>query len=230
MSESVSLAAALKDPMGRDHEMEQMDMDGHIYIYRYLVGAGTFLRATLPSGASSAILQIPQGWRQGSGASCAGPALYNARDKFGPRRFAILDTDRHHGNGTREIFLEDNDMLHVCFCGWDRIEGNGTKVCVNTAFPINDESYMEKVREAFIARAKVFRPDMILHNLGHDTCQLDYGDLGLTPDFFPRLVKEIKACAEEICQGRYLVLTHGGRRADVAEYIFPRIVEIMAEK
>jgi|GEM_PF-1659234 len=29
------------------------------------------------------------------------------------------------------------------------------------------------------------------HNLGHDTCQGDYGDRGLTPEFYPRLVKEV---------------------------------------
>ena len=69
---------------------------------------------------------------------------------------------------------------------------------------------------------------MILHHLGHDTCQLDYGDIGLTQEFYPWLVKEIKECAAEICQGRYLVLTHGGKRADVAEYIFPKIIEILA--
>lgn len=166
----------------------------------------------------------------GTYASCAGPAFYNAREKFGPKRFAILDTDRHHGNGTRDIFLDDDDVLHVCFCGWDQVECNGIKVCVNTAFPTTDEDYMEKVREEFIPRAREFKPDMILHNLGHDTCKLDYGDLGLTQEFFPWLAKEIKECARGICEGRYVVLTHGGKRADVAEYIFPKIIEILAEE
>lgn len=165
----------------------------------------------------------------GTYASCAGPAFYNARKRFGSKKFAILDTDRHHGNGTRDVFFNDDDVLHVCFCHWDRIEGNGSKICVNMAYPTTDEDYMEKVREEFIVRARAFKPDMILHNLGHDTCQLDYGDLGLTQEFFPQLAKEIKTCASEICEGRYLVLTHGGRRADVAEYIFPKIVEILAE-
>jgi acetoin utilization deacetylase AcuC-like enzyme len=164
----------------------------------------------------------------GTYASCAGPAFHNAREKLGPKRFAILDTDRHHGNGTRDIFLHDNDVLHVCFCHWDRIEGDGSKICIYTAYPTTDEDYMEMVREEFIPRARAFEPDMILHNLGHDTCQLDYGDLGLTQEFFPWLVNEIKECASEICKGRYLILTHGGQRADVAEYIFPKIVEILA--
>lgn len=164
----------------------------------------------------------------GTYASCSGPGVWNAREKLGPKRFAILDTDRHHGNGTRDIFLDDEDVLHVCFCNWDRVEGDGSKVCANIAYPNSDEGYMEKVRREFIPRVKKFRPHMILHNLGHDTCQLDYGDIGLTPEFYPRLVEEISECAEETCQGRYVVLTHGGKRADVAEYIFPAIIEKLA--
>jgi acetoin utilization deacetylase AcuC-like enzyme len=69
---------------------------------------------------------------------------------------------------------------------------------------------------------------MIFHFLGHDTCQGDYGDIGLTRDFFIELVKEVKDCAEEICQGRYLIITGGGSRRDVAEYIFPKIARILA--
>jgi acetoin utilization deacetylase AcuC-like enzyme len=166
----------------------------------------------------------------GTYVSCAGPALLNARDKLGPRKIAILDTDRHHGNGTREIFRDDPDVLHVCFCSWDRIEGDGNKVCVNTAVPQTDQSYMKRVRAEFMPRARAFQPHLIFHNLGHDTCELDYGDLGLSPPFFPRLVKEIRDCARELCEGRYVVLTHGGKRADVADYIFPRIIEVLAER
>ncbi|MBW1730103.1 MAG: hypothetical protein JRH08_01235 [Deltaproteobacteria bacterium] len=165
----------------------------------------------------------------GTYASCAGPAFYHARERFGPLKMAILDTDRHHGNGTRDIFRDEDHVLHVCFCHQDIIEGSGTKVCVNTAYPHTDESYLQVVQEEFIPRAMGFKPHLILHNLGHDTCQLDYGDLGLTPEFYPRLVKEIKACSEQLCSGRYVVLTHGGRRADVAEYIFPEIIKILAQ-
>lgn len=164
----------------------------------------------------------------GTYASCAGPSIYNARKKFGRKRFAILDTDSHHGNGTRSIFLEDDDVLHVCFCDSNRIEGDGTKICVDTGWSSTDKSYMERVQEEFLGRAIDFWPDMIVHNLGHDTCRGDYGDRGLSQEFFPRLAAEVKACAEKICGGRYLVLTHGGSRADVAEYIFPRIIEILA--
>jgi acetoin utilization deacetylase AcuC-like enzyme len=165
----------------------------------------------------------------GTYASCAGPAFFNARERFGEIKFAILDTDCHHGDGTRDIFLNDDNVLHVCFCGWNRVEGDGNKVCVDVGWRSNDEDYLNLVRQEFIPRVSGFKPRMILHNLGHDTAQGDYGDRGLTPEFFPRLVREIKQAAEEMCGGRYLILTHGGARADVAEYIFPKIIEILAE-
>ena len=120
------------------------------------------------------------------------------------------------------------DNLRAAASPTGKSRRDGNKICVNTAVPSTDDSYMEKVRKEFIPRAEAFAPDMILHNLGHDTCQLDYGDIGLTEAFFPRLVQEIKGCAQKVCDGKYVVLTHGGKRADVAESIFPRIGEILA--
>ena len=69
---------------------------------------------------------------------------------------------------------------------------------------------------------------MIFHNFGHDTAQGDYGDRGLTRDFFLRLAREVDDLAREICGGRYVVITHGGFRTDMPEYIFPRILGILA--
>ena len=56
--------------------------------------------------------------------------VVNLREKHGLRRFAILDTDAHHGDGTRELFLDDPDILHVCFCGTEYESPDGTKVDV----------------------------------------------------------------------------------------------------
>jgi acetoin utilization deacetylase AcuC-like enzyme len=164
----------------------------------------------------------------GTYASCAGPAFWNARQKFGRRRFAIIDTDCHHGNGTRDVFMDDPDVLHVCFCSSSVIEGDGLKVCVDSGWQTTDDAYLELVRREFLPRARDFKPDLILHKFGHDTCEGDYGDRGLTPSFFPRLAREINELSKQVCRSRYLVLTHGGCRADVAEEIFPAIIEILA--
>jgi len=164
----------------------------------------------------------------GTYASAAGPAFFNARQKGIGQRFAILDTDAHHGNGTRDIFSDDLDVLHVCFCSYDNVTGSGTKICVDPGYHTTDDEYLDKVRRHFFTRVRDFKPDMILHNFGHDTCRDDYGDRGLTPEFFPRLANEVNEVAKEVCGGRYLILTHGGKRRDVAEQIFPEIIGILA--
>ena len=61
--------------------------------------------------------------------------VVNLREKHGFRRFAILDTDAHHGDGTREIFLDDPDILHVCICGREFESPDGTKVDVGFPDP-----------------------------------------------------------------------------------------------
>lgn len=160
--------------------------------------------------------------------SCTGPAVAHVREMSGYRRFAILDTDSHHGNGTRAVFRNDPEVLHVCFCDDDKVEGNGTKIDVDAGYRTTDQAYLEKVREEFFERVRRFRPFIIFHNFGHDTCEGDYGDRGLTRPFFLRLAEEVKKCADDVCEGRYVIITHGGYLIDVAEYIFPRIVEILA--
>jgi acetoin utilization deacetylase AcuC-like enzyme len=158
--------------------------------------------------------------------NCVAPAVYIARQTVGIERFALLDTDCHHGDGDRDMFENDNSFLHICFCDSD-FESETNK-CVGVGWSSTDENYLGLVKSEFIPRVRSFTPEMIFHFLGHDTCQGDYGDIGLTPEFFIDLVKMVKQSAEEICEGRYLIITGGGSRRDVAEFIFPKIAEILA--
>ena len=161
--------------------------------------------------------------------SGSGPMVVNMREKFGVRRFAILDTDSHHGDGTRALFKNDNEVLHVCFCSSDRIEGDGTKIDVDVGWKTTDEEYLAKVKQHFWPRVTEFKPDMIFHILGHDSARGDYADRGLSWDFFPQLVKEVKELADDVCHGRYVVGLGGGSRFDIADYITPKIVRILGE-
>ena len=47
-------------------------------------------------------------------------------------------------------------------------------------------------------------------------------------EFFIKLAELVNNAAKEVCEGRYVIITQGGTRADVAEYIFPKIVKILA--
>ena len=164
----------------------------------------------------------------GTYASLTGPAILNAREKFGAKRFAIVDTDSHHADGTRSIFYGDHDVLHVCYCSSNTIEDNETKICINAGYHTNDDAYLDLVRKEFIPRARKFKPFVIIHLLGHDTAQGDYGDRGLSKEFFLELVRLLNSAALEICEGRYLITSMGGDRVDLADYIFPNAVKILS--
>lgn len=191
------------------------------------IARGELTNALVFSVAAGHHAEPASGWG-GTYLSCTGPAVATLREAHNVRRVAIIDTDSHHGNGTRAMFLDDPEVLHVCFCSYDNVTGGGTKVDVDAGFHTTDAAYLEKVEREFVSRCRAFSPWVIFHNFGHDTAQGDYGDRGLTRAFFLTLAERVKACAEEVCAGRYIVITHGGYRQDLAEYIFPRIVEILS--
>lgn len=160
--------------------------------------------------------------------SATGPAVVNLREKFGQVKVAIIDTDSHHGDGTRAVFKNDSLTLHVCFCSHNLVEENGTKICVNSGWHSTDEEYLDKIRIHFMPAAERFEPEIIIHLLGHDTCRGDYGDRGLSTDFFPRAVQELKELAEDVCGGRLVVISMGGARPDLANTIIPAVIKVLA--
>ncbi len=191
-----------------------------------MVAEGKIINGLVFTVAAGHHAEPSYGWG-GTYLSCIGPSVVNVRERFGIKRFAIIDTDSHHGNGTRAVFRNNPDILHVCFCDEDRVEENGTKIDVDIGYRTDDERYLEMVRKQFFNRVREFKPFLIFHNFGHDTCEGDYGDRGLTKEFFIRLATEVNEIAKEVCCGRYIILTHGGYLSEVAEYIFPRILEIL---
>ncbi len=154
-------------------------------------------------------------------------AIAQLRQRFGAKRFAIVDTDPHHGNGTWEIFEADHDVLYVCFCSGQFVEKNN-KVNVQVPWRVSDEEYLRLVREGFPHRAKAFQPEAIFWNWGYDGTRGEYGDIGLSPDIHVRLAREIREVANEVCQGRLIVVLCGGSRRDLAHRLIPRVIRVLA--
>jgi len=161
--------------------------------------------------------------------------VVNLREKYGLRRFAILDTDAHHGDGTREIFLDDAGILHVCFCGTEYESPDKTKVDVGfpdsrgtgADRPIND-AYFDRVAHQFPDRVRRFRPDLIFWYFGFDTHQGDYGDIGLTGPCYWNIAVLMRDLAAEVCGGKLAVVLGGGSQTKLATYLIPPIIERLA--
>lgn len=163
------------------------------------------------------------GWCYFNGAALAIAAL---REK-GLRRFAIVDTDAHHADGTRDIFRRDDDVLHVCFCFQDYSDRHN-KVDVLIPSLTTDDEYLSRARQAFVPRARTFRPEVIFWEFGYDATQGEYGDKGLSPDCHVRLARLFKQVADEVCQGRLVTILCGGSGRAMAAYTIPRIIRCLA--
>ncbi|MFO8009282.1 MAG: hypothetical protein R6U89_00565 [Dehalococcoidia bacterium] len=154
-------------------------------------------------------------------------AIQNLRDRFGMRRFAILDTDSHHGDGTRDIFACDDDVLHVCLC--DCSTDSGTNVDIKVPFRTTDDLYLQQLETEFVPRVEAFVPEMVLWEFGYDTTRGDYGDRGLSPDCHARMASIVKGVADRVCGRRLVTILCGGSRRDIAAYCIPEIIRRMAE-
>lgn len=164
----------------------------------------------------------------GTYASVSGPIVSNLHEKYPGIKVAIIDTDSHHGNGTRDVTFGNQNVLHVCFCSSDSVEDKGTKICVNSGYDTSDDAYIGLVKREFIDRINEFKPNIIIHLLGHDTAKGDYGSRGLSTEFFPRLVRIIKE-SSKICNEKYLINTHGGAVVSICEYVYKSAIKILAE-
>ena len=117
--------------------------------------------------------------------------------KYGLERILIVDFDVHHGNGTQDIFYEDNNVLyfsvhqHPLFPGTGRPneigKGEGEGYTLNVELPKGSGN--NEVIEAFNLQLKPamdqFRPEFVLVSAGFDAHkgdplgQLNYTDEGL---------------------------------------------------
>jgi len=162
--------------------------------------------------------------------------IVNLRERFGLRRFAILDTDAHHGDGTRDLFAVDPDVLHVCICGARYESPDGTEVDVPCPDPRSggrggrspNDAYLDLVAREFPRRVRRFCPDLIFWYFGFDTHQGDYGDIGLTGPCYWDIARLMRDLAEEVCGGRLEAVLGGGSHAQLATSLIPPVIERLA--
>jgi acetoin utilization deacetylase AcuC-like enzyme len=155
-------------------------------------------------------------------------AISEVRRKFRFTRFAIIDTDAHHGDGTWELFDNDREVLYLCFCTGKSREHN-KNVNIHVPPHTTDSHYLSLTKQAFHNRVAGFHPELIFWNWGYDGTVGEYGDMGLSPQVHLKLAAQVKQVAEEACSGRLIVVLCGGSRRDLARFLIPRIMKTLVE-
>lgn len=141
-------------------------------------------------------------------------------------RFAIIDTDAHHGDGTWELFENDAEVLYLCLCSEPFEE---IKHTVNIPVPsrVSDDEYLELVEKALRKYVRPFGPELVFWNWGYDGTVGEYGDIGLTPSCHVEIARLITGAALQLCRGRLITVLCGGGRRELASQLIPKIIGIL---
>ncbi len=174
------------------------------------------------------------GYRQFWGACCFNDvviALTHTREISPWRRFAIVDTDAHHGDGTRQLIRDDPEVFHLCFCGTNFKSNDGTKVDVNVHRrnwqEDPDAHYLDLVRQHLLL-IPAFKPDLLIWYYGFDTHRDDYGSIGLSEAAYFSICDLMLTASEEMDIPLQVVLA-GGSMSFLATATIPEIIRRLAE-
>ncbi len=148
-------------------------------------------------------------------------AAAHAMDVHGLKRVAIIDFDVHHGNGTEEIFANDERVLMVStferaiypFTGDIPMGPNMLNVPLEA---YTDGSAMrEAVTGQWIPALEKFNPELILVSAGFDAHREDdMGHLLWTDQDYYWLTEQLVKVAAATCNGRIVSSLEGGYCVD----------------
>ena len=140
------------------------------------------------------------------------------------RRFAVIDWDVHHGNGTEAIFLDDPEVLAISLhqdrnypldTGGAEVRGTGAARGTNLNIPLppgtGHKGYLQAFTRLVLPALAAHRPDAIIVACGFDAAALDpLGRMLATADTFRQMTRLTRQAAEALCDGRLLCVHEGG--------------------
>ncbi len=146
-------------------------------------------------------------------------AAHHARDAYGLERVAVVDFDVHHGNGTQDIFWDDENLFYGSTHQMPLFPGTGSKseTGVGNIFnaPLSAGDEGEQFREAMdtviIPSLDIFSPQLLIISAGFDAHHRDpLASINLTEEDFAWTTLKLMEVAEEHCDGRIVSMLEGG--------------------
>ena len=140
-------------------------------------------------------------------------------EKYKFNKVAIIDFDVHHGNGTQDIFYDNEKVLYISTHQYPYYPGTGDekeKGKYNNIFNIplpagtTSEEYLNAY-EFVLKKIKEFKPEFILLSAGFDAHKDDpLAQLQLTSKDFYNLTKRTLNLAKLYCEGKVVSILEGG--------------------
>lgn len=135
-------------------------------------------------------------------------------------RVLIVDFDAHHGNGTQDVFIEDDRVLFVSLHQWPLYPGSGWfdengvgagfGTTINIPLPPGTagDAYLEAFDEIVVPAAEKFGPTWLIVSAGFDAHRSDpLTQMGLSAGDYPRMMSRLLRL---VPAGRVVMMLEGG--------------------
>ena len=140
-------------------------------------------------------------------------------NKYKLKKIAIIDFDVHHGNGTQDIFYDNEKVLYVSTHQYPYYPGSGTNDekgkhnnILNIPLPAGttSEEYLNAY-EFVLKKIKEFKPEFILLSAGFDAHKDDpLAQLQLESKDFYNITKRTLELSKQYCDGKVVSILEGG--------------------
>lgn len=144
----------------------------------------------------------------------------HARETHGFKRIAVIDFDVHHGNGTQDIFYNDDDAFYASSHQWPFYPGTGRPfergiadniLNVPLAAGSGGKEFRMAYETAILPALEQFAPDFVFISAGFDGHRADpLAELRLEEKDFAWVTSAICEVARRACGGRVVSVLEGG--------------------
>jgi len=140
-------------------------------------------------------------------------------EKYKYNKVAIIDFDVHHGNGTQDIFYNNEKVLYISTHQYPYYPGSGSekeKGKFNNIFniPLEAGTTAEEYLNAYehvLKKLKEFKPEFLLFSAGFDAHIDDpLAQLRLNSEDFYQLTKRTLDVVKSFCNGNVVSILEGG--------------------
>ena len=140
-------------------------------------------------------------------------------EKYKYNKVAIIDFDVHHGNGTQDIFYNNEKVLYISTHQYPYYPGSGSekeKGKFNNIFniPLEAGTTAEEYLNAYehvLKKLKEFKPEFLLFSAGFDAHIDDpLAQLKLNSEDFYQLTKRTLDVVKSFCNGNVVSILEGG--------------------
>jgi acetoin utilization deacetylase AcuC-like enzyme len=144
-------------------------------------------------------------------------AARHALHAHGLQRVAIVDFDVHHGNGTEDIFEDDEHVLMASIFQHPFYPYSGTDSPARNMFnvPLSAGSGSKELRDAvtntWLPALEDFKPELVLFSAGFDAhAEDDMAMLRFGDSDYGWVTEQVKSVADRYAKGRMVSMLEGG--------------------